>query len=346
MEVSEVSSRYELLPLLPNEVARWDELITRYESCELFHRKAWLDYLAASRGLEIPLWAIRGNSDTVGYFCGGVLRKGPFRILGSPLKSWGTNFLGPLVNRDIDQMAFLKALDDLAERERFAMVELENPLLGDDLMERAGYRPVAQPTYVVSLTPGDTQVMWRRIDLKSRQKVRKAKRARLIVEETDDIGLTDEFFDQFVEVLSRKNLFPPYDRNCPRLLFQHLRPQGLLIALRVSEPSGRTVATGLFPHDEKTLYFWGGASRMDSWNYSPNDLLQWTVMEMASRRGLIVYNMCGFGYFKSKFGGTLQSPKRWHKCYWRTARWARHGYEFYFQKRIRLRGWWEHTVNS
>lgn len=338
-------SQYELLPLPPEETARWDELIIRYDSCELFHRKAWLDYLAASRGLDMRLWAIQGNSDTVGYFCGGVFRKGPFQILGSPLKSWGTNFLGPIFNRDIDQMAFLKALDDLAEREHLAMVELENPLLRAGLLERAGYGAVPQPTYVVSLTPGDTEIMWRRIDVKSQQKVRKAKRAGLIVEETDDIRIADEFFDQFVEVLSRKNLFPPYDRNCPRLLFQHLRPQGLLIALRVSEPGGKTVATGLFPHDEKTLYFWGGASRMDSWNYSPNDLLQWTAMEMAAQQGLTVYNMCGYGYFKSKFGGTLQSPNRWHKCYSQTARWARRGYEFYFQKQIRLRGWLQHAVN-
>jgi hypothetical protein len=343
VEVSEVSLQYELVPLAPDAVARWDELIAPYESREMFHRRAWLDYLAASRGLGIRLWAIQSRGKAVGYFCGGVLRKGPFRILGSPLKGWGTNFLGPAVNSDIDQNDFLAALDDLVEREHFAMVEIENPLLRADLMERSGYVAVPQPTYVVALTQGCTEAMWRRVDLKSRQKVRKAKRADLIVEETSDPGLADEFFDEFVEVLSRKDLFPPYDRNCPRLLFQHLSPQGLLIALRVSEPNGKTIATGLFPHDEKTLYLWGAASRINSWNYCPNDLLQWTAMETASQRGLTVYNMCGYGHFKSKFGGALVTPKRWSKYYQRSARWARRGYEFYFQKQIRLRGWWEHV---
>ena len=338
-------SQYELSPLTPDAATRWDELIATYESRELFHRRAWLDYLAESRALDIRFWAIQCNGNTVGYFCGGVLRKGPFRILGSPLKGWGTNFLGPVVNRDLDQGAFLRALDDLAKRERFAMVEIENSLFRPDLMERAGYFSTPQPTYVVPLTAGNPEDMWRCIDLKSRQKVRKAKRAGLIVEETDNPSLADEFFDEFVEVLSRKDLYPPYDRNCPRLLFQHLRPQDLLIGLRISEPGGKTIATGLFPHDEKTLYFWGGASRIDSWSYCPNDLLQWTVMEMASLRGLSVYNMCGFGHFKSKFGGTLLTPRRWHKYYRQSARWARRGYEIYFQKRIHLRGWWEHVAH-
>lgn len=49
--------------------------------------------------------------------------------------------------------------------------------------------------------------------------------------------------------------------------------------------------------------------------------------------------MCGYGHFKSKFGGMLQEPKRWHKCYSRPARREQRGYEFYFQKEIRLRGW-------
>jgi CelD/BcsL family acetyltransferase involved in cellulose biosynthesis len=340
-----MAPRYQLEPLERAEAARWDELTAPYESRELFHRKAWLDYLAASRGLEIRRWTIHSSGHTVGYFCGGVLRKGPFRILGSPLKGWGTNFLGPVVNRDIDQLSFLGAVDDLAERERFAMVEIENPLLRADLMESAGYIAVSQPTYVVSLAAGDTGTIWERINLKCRQKVRKAKRAGLVVNETDDPSIADEFFDQFCSVLARKKLFPPYGRTCPRLLIKYLKPEKLLFSLRVLHPSAGTVATGLFPRDDKTIYFWGGASQIDAWNFSPNDLLQWTAIDMAAQAGITTYNMCGYGHFKSKFGGDLQRHQRWHKCYSRMAGWARRGYEFYFQERIHLRGRWEHAVS-
>lgn len=72
---------------------------------------------------------------------------------------------------------------------------------------------------------------------------------------------------------------------------------------------------------------------------------QWGCLPQYDR-GLRVYNMCGYGRFKKKFGGDLVTLKRWHKCYWRTARWARRGYELYFQKRIRLQGWWQRMTHS
>jgi CelD/BcsL family acetyltransferase involved in cellulose biosynthesis len=285
-------------------------------------------------------WAIQNGAEQIGYFCGGLVQKGPFKILGSPLKGWGTNFLGPVHDERFDQQAFIRALDDLARRESIAMVEIEGRGFSESPMENAGYHAVVQPTYVVALTPDDAATMWKRIDLKSRQKIRKAKRAGLTLEDTEDPAIVDEFFDEFVEVLSRKNLYPPYDRSCPRLLFRQLKSQDSLLSLSVRIANGRIIATGLFPHDEKTLYFWGGASRMDAWHYSPNDLLQWNAMEIAAARRLTAYNMCGYGYFKSKFGGELLQLKRWHKFYSRSGHWARKGYEFYFKNRIRLRGLW------
>lgn len=331
---------YALEPLTALEAARWDELIAPYETRQLFHRRAWLDYLAASRDVEICFWAIREHGRTVGYFCGGVLRKGPFRILGSPLKGWGTNFMGPVADRDLDQRAFLRGVDDLAARERLAVVELESPLLGDPALQAHGYEAVEQQTYVVELAPDDPGKVWDRIDLKSRQKIKKAQRLGASVRETTDARFASEFYEQFVEVLARKSLSPPYGPQCPRVLLDVLRPDGMVDALEVLDPEGQSIATGIFPHDDRTVYFWGGASRLAGWKFSPNDLLQWTAMEAACRRGLCTYNMCGYGYFKSKFGGVLERPKRWHKSYSELARLARRGYQLYFEQRIRLRGWW------
>ena len=336
--------RYRLEPLTPDEASRWDKLIARYESTQLFHRKVWLDYLAASRGVNIRMWAIRGDDRTIGYLCGGVVRKGPFRVFGSPLKGWGTNFMGPVVDRDFDQRAFLRALDQLAVTERFAMVEIENPVLSDDQLSAFGYTPVVQPTFVVTLTPGEPEKMWSRLE--RRTQVRKAQKSGLTVEEADEGAIADEFYDQFQDLMVRKGLHPPYDRGSPRLLFELLKPQGMLLALRVRSPEGQVLAVGLFPHDGHTLYFWGGASRPEAKEYRPNDLLHWTAMEMGAARGLGVYNMCGNGFFKKKFGGVIQEPKRWHKCYSRTARWGRHAYERYFQLRILLQGLWRRLLRS
>ena len=335
-----MTATYTLEPLTASEAARWDELIAPYETRQLFHRRAWLDYLAASRGVMIHFWAIRNQGRTVGFFCGGTLRKGPFRILGSPLKGWGTNFMGPVADHSLDQRAFLRAVDDLARRDGLAMVEMESPLLEGSTLSAHGYEPVEQQTYVVELAPGDPGKVWDRIDTKSRQKIRKAQRLGASVREATDPRFAAEFYDQFAEVLARKTLAPPYGPDCPRLLLEVLGREGMVYGLEATDPDGRSIATGIFPHDHRSVYYWGGASRLASWRLSPNDLLQWAIMERACLHGLRTYNMCGYGYFKSKFGGVLERPTRWHKNYSKAARWARRGYQVYFEQRIRLQGWW------
>ena len=338
--------RYVLEPLTADEQATWDSRIAGFDSAHLFHQRAWLDYLEESQGVHIRYWAIRGDGGTAGYFCAGIFRKGPFRILGSPLKSWGTNFLGPVVNADFNPEAFLHALDELAAAEGIATLEIENPILSPALMSSHGYEVKLDSTYIVELTPYDEEPAWRRIDKKDRSTVRKAQRAGLTVVECSDAAMTDEYYDQFTEVMTRKGLFPTYDRRRPRLLFQHLYPKDMLLAVEVLGPEGRPIASGLFPHDGKTIYYWGGASRMAGRQHSPNDLMHWYVMEWAIRRGMTAYNMCGPGRFKQKFGGVLVPTHRWQKYYSPVARWGRAVYAKYHGVRSRMRGRWSRLTQE
>ncbi len=332
--------RYRLEPLTPDEAARWDELIKGYESTQLFHRKAWLDYLAASRGVTIRQWAIRSGSETVGYLCGGLLKRGPFRILGSPLRGWGTNFMGPVMDRDLDQEMFLRAVDALALEEGLAMIEIEHPLLDESALERAGFEAIADFAYVVSLAPREPDRMWDSLRSTCRNRIRRAINAGLSVEDTPEPAVADEYHEQYALLPRRKGIVPPIPKEYARLLVSSLKPIDALFALRARDRSGQVVATGLFPHDEQTMYYWSGSSQEDALPLCPNELIQWTAMRLAAERGLRVYNMCGYGRFKEKFGGRLTVVKRWHKCYTRTARWARRGYELSLHARVRLRSPW------
>jgi predicted N-acyltransferase len=341
LEVRDNSSvRYELEPLTNAEEKTWDTLIAGYESAHLFHRRAWLDYLAESQGVQIRYWAIREAGRTAGYFCAGMFNKGPFRIMGSPLKSWGTNFMGPVVNSGFDAEAFLQSLDELAASEGIATLEIENPILDAGLMASRGYDVRVDSTYIIELTPHEEDRVWNRIDKKDRSTVRKARRLGLTVLESSDVSMTDEYYSQFMEVMTRKGLFPPYDRDRPRLLFKHLHPKDMLLALQVLSPEGEPIATGLFPHDDKTIYYWGGASRFAGRQYSPNDLMHWSVMEWALKRGMTAYNMCGPGKFKQKFGGALVPIRRWQRYYSPTARWGRAAYARYHGVRTKVLGRW------
>lgn len=318
------------------QASRWDELVAPYRSRQVFHRRAWLEYLAASRGAEIRMWSLQEGPRTLGYFCGGIVQKGPFRILGSPLRGWGTNFMGPVADADIDGEALLSALDQVAREEGVDVTELEYPGQSGQALQAAGYEAEEGRTYVVPLTPFDEKACWERIHSKKRNQIRKAIKCGLTVEDTDDPAVADEFYERFEDLMRRKGRVPPYTPDHPRLLFRHLKPAGLLFSLRVRDASGSILATGLFPHDDEEVYFWGGSSWQDGRDLNPNDFLQWSAIRLACERGLKVYNMCGPGRFKRGFGGDLVEIRRWHKCYSRRARWARRGYEMYFKAWTRL----------
>jgi hypothetical protein len=323
-------------PLSEDQAERWDELIAPYPERQVFHSQAWLDYLATSRGVRIRKWAITDGCGTVGYFCAGQFTKGPFQVLGSPLKGWGTNSLGPVLAPAVDLRAFLLAFDELAAREKIAMAELEHPQLNAETMAEFGYEPTTLWTYQVELDP-DEQVMLKRMSKGRRSGIKKALNSGLRVEERYDLTLADQYYDQFARIMHGKGLAPTYPREVPRLLMQHLAPAGRLLALAVHHPDGRVLATGLFPYDNGTLYFWGGASVAER-ELCPNDLMHCHAMRVGAQRGLRRYDLSGWGRFKKEFGGELITVQRWHKCYWRSARWARRAYEFYFQQRIRLSG--------
>jgi len=322
---------YRLDALSGAEVVRWDELIAPYEGRELFHRNVWLDYLASSRRVEGARWAIRADDRTVGYLCGGLLQMGPYRILGTPLRSWGTNVMGPLLDHDADQSALFVALDRLAATERLAMIELEHPSLSPRLLQSSGFERVPDWTFLVSLSGGE-DAMWRRLESTCRNRIRKAQAAGLVVEDTDDPDVADEYYAFYLDLMRRKGRRPPFSRDTPRLLFSHLKKADCLFALRVKDAAGRLLAVGLFPHDERAMYFWSGASREEGHPLCPNDYVHWVAMGLAADRGLRLYNMSGHGRFKRKFGGELTAVARWHKCYWRTARWARTGYQLWAER--------------
>ncbi len=336
----------ELEQLGDDAAQQWDELISRYPGRGVFHERAWLEYLSTSRRVKIQLWAIRRGDQTLGYFCGGIVRKGPFRILGSPLRGWGTNFMGPVMDNNLEPTSFLMALDRLAHRSGLAMVELEQRMLSEEVMAGAGYKSETTWTYLVELTPGDPEAMLKRMHKARRYGIRKALGSSLAVEDSDDPGIADEYYRQFSAVMRRKGLVSPYPREYPRLLFQYLRKADRLFALRVRDARGQVLATGLFPHDDHTVYFWGGASEEEAKHLYANDLLHWQAMCLAAERGLRLYDMSGWGRFKKEFGGELITLRRWHKCHWRSAYWARRAYEIYSKKRLRLQGRWQRVAQS
>lgn len=321
-------------------VGSWDQLIARYRGKTLFHETVWLRYLQETQEATPVFLELLSHGERVGLFSGLLVRKGPFRILGSPLPGWGTNYMGPLFDQcSLELTEVTRAIEDYAVKHLGVHhLEITCPIEVRTVDLRAvGYKSEAGMTYLVPLDRND-DVMLGRMTSTCRNRLRKGVKNGLIVEVASDEAIVDEYYDQLLEVFGKQGLAPTYSRARVRALFNHLEPAGRLLPLRVRDPNGVVVATGLFPCDEKEVYFWGGASWRRYQKLCPNELLHWSAMTLARDRGATQYNMCGKGSFKVKFGGDEVETLRWHKSCSLSASLGRRAFQVAFRMRQKVLG--------
>jgi hypothetical protein len=90
------------------------------------------------------------------------------------------------------------------------MIELENRMLSQEALEAAGFECVRDRTYLVTLHPADQDAMWRGLESTCRNRVRKAVTAGLVIEDTDDPTVVDEYYDFYTRLLIRKGRRPSF----------------------------------------------------------------------------------------------------------------------------------------
>lgn len=301
---------FELLEARP---ANWDELIRHFPTKTLFHESAWLDHVHTVHPEgRIVYYEIRDGSARLGFYCALRITRMMIPIHGSPLGGTGTNFMGPLVNADIDQRELVRALVKLFGPRHFLHLEISNPWLSRSVMEEAGFAVQEGVTHVCRL-PADVDAAFASISTEARNRVRKAKKNGVVVEITEDPAVVTHFFQQFGEVYGKQGMITPFDESRPRSLFDHLMPARRLLALWARRDD-EVLASGLFPYDERSIYFWGAASLLKHHKLCPNEALQWGVIQFAAEQGIPIYNMCGgTSQFKNKFGGEDVPYLTYHK---------------------------------
>jgi hypothetical protein len=179
--------------------------------------------------------------------------------------------------------------------------------------------------------------MWNRLSSVCRNRIRRGMRNGLRVEAVTDRAFIGTYYAQLCDVFARQALVPTYGIERVENLWNELMPAGKLLALRVVK-GDEMLATGLFPFDDRALFFWGGASWTGAYSECPNELLHWSAMCFAAERAIPAYNMSGVGQFKAKFGGRAVAIERWYKGLSPVARIARPAYRRYIRTRQRILG--------
>lgn len=325
--------------LIDDKPENWDEEIKHFDTKTLFHESSWLDHIQTiHKGGRFEFFEIREGDHKLGYFCAFIVNKALIKVYGSPLGGTGTNFMGPVVNYDIDQGQFLEALHNVIMRSKFAHLEMANEWLDPEIMRSHDFEIHSGVTHVVDL-PDNEEEAWNNLKSSCRNRIRKAEKNGLEVEVVEDLSLADEYYAQFIEVYAKQNMVTPFGLDRPRSLMQCLVPANRILPLRISH-QGEAVATGLFPFDENCIYFWGAASWLKYHKLCPNELLHWEVIKHAIAKGIPKYNMCGgTSQFKSKFGGADVPNNRYSKSSLPMMKQARSLYQKAHFARLKAAGW-------
>lgn len=311
--------------------ANWEELISGFDTKTLFHETPWHDHiLDIHPPSKILYFSIQDKGKIIGYFCGQMIRKFIFNIMGSPLGGTGTNYMGPIVNMDISQPDLIAALNRMCRKEKIHHIELCNDIFQADVMTEAGFIKIDRVTHMLSLE-GDEDALFVSFKSNCRNRIRKGMKNKLIVEVAQDNSIADHFFEQFKEVYGKQGMVIPFGKDRVVSLFNSLNSYKKLLPLVVRQGDD-VLATGLFPYDNNAIYFWGATSWLKFQKLCPNELLHWEVVKFAISKNIPFYNMCGGGSrFKNKFGGEDVSFPLFTKSYMPVLKYARTAYKkFHF----------------
>jgi len=281
----------------------WPANIDSKEAGTIYQTPAWLTFLSQTQNGEPIVAALREGSVTIGYFTGMIVRKFGVRILGSPFPGWSTDYMGFALSAGAGRPQAVQALLDFAFEElRCVHLEMMDRNLTLRDLDGLGVQYRVLRGFEIDLT-SDEDELFANMTSACRRCIRKAEKEGVVVEEAHDPEFADEYYAQLKDVFAKQSLVPTYRIERVRQLITHVYPTGRLLLLRARDRGGRCIATGIFPHMNGVMYFWGGASWRHHQFLRPNEAIQWHAMKIGKQKGLQTYDMGGGGEYKRKYGG-------------------------------------------
>jgi FemAB-related protein (PEP-CTERM system-associated) len=287
--------RAELCRFEPGDEPAWDRYVARCPTARLYHRSGWARVIERSYG-HVPryLWA-RDESGVRG-----ILPLVRFRGALGSRSLVSLPFLdeaGLCADTDEARAALWAVAGEAARRERAGVIELRQ---GDP--SGLSLAPLASKVSVMLELSGDAELMWKRLDPKVRNQVRKATSSGLTPAWCGIEGL-DDFYAVFAQNM-RDLGSPVHARRFFAAILEEFAGDARVLLVR---DGARVVAGGVcIVFRDTVLVPW--ASSLREWrSRCPSNLLYWEVIRSACDKGL---RWLDFGR-SSPGGGTYRFKMQW-----------------------------------
>lgn len=325
----------------------WDDVVARFANATVFHSLAWLQVVSEAHNVKPLLLAIGDAEDPSS--CEAAwpvleMRKGPFRVLGSPLPGWSTAYMGPLFAQGADVDSAMSAFMQHSALRRHAyfackVLDRDHPIN----LQRHGFSLVRKfDTYRIDLSQTE-ETLWGNLKSECRTRVRKAQKLGVEVRAETSGEFIEEFWRMSLETFAKANIQPTHSRRFAQELWKRLSdPSVDRVEALSAWLNGRRIATLVLPFDDHTMYYWGGAGYQDLRDIPAHNLLHWTAILQAKQRGLREYDFIstvgGAGRFKKTFGPeAVDIATHWERSPSKLMAAIKDKYERFLRKRQRIR---------
>ncbi len=276
-----------------------------------------------------------------------MVRKGPFRILGSPLRGWFTPWMDPVFSSDIPdsdresiRRQALTAFDRYGDEKRFDYVECASRLTTDSVMKALDYQPMQKATAILDISP-EPETLLKTFSKTCRKRIKRACKYGCTVKDISSLDFVPELWQMTLDVYGRKGIGPAHNPHIIKCILETHMKSGHLFCLGVFRKE-KLIAIGVQARHQTKMIDLFRATYRDCYNYFPYYLMYWHLFELAREKGVRHFNMMGVDpqnpdQFKMSFHPQLVHWNHWVKS--RTLR-GRAGsmlYEFFVEKIVRNR---------
>lgn len=308
-----------------DDLAVWDSFVDQSPQGCVFCRSWWLDALCEGRFEVLTLW--KGDELVAGMplprgrkLCWSTITMPPLtQTLGPLLAPEGD---GKYVTQLSSQMAVLRDLVEAIPAADFFRINCHPSLTNWLPFHWEGYEQTTRYTYVIE-PDTDLDTLRAGAAPQLRTKLRKAEKAGIRVELTDDVDVLLSLNEKTFAHLGTPR---PYAEADVVRMVKACAAHDARTMLVASDESGRPHAVVCLVHDPKCMYNLVGGTDPDLRNSAATQLMLWHAVELAHERGMS-FDFCGsmlegVESFNRAFGGELRPYFEIHRCPSRTARLA------------------------
>jgi len=272
----------------------------------IFHSLKWIRLLHSTQPPDLLLIGLYLDNRLVGLAPMFTRNYWIFKVAASPFIVDNTPYMGIAID-DIYLSDALSALDSYLTKKNYAFIRLIFQKDLSSITLPKGYALVNKHTHVLTLSTIDN--IWNALEGRCRTAIRKAQKSGISVSVVTDGLFIDTYYDMCKRLYGAQRMSVPNTISFYHNLLTNFSNNILMLK---AEMNNQCIGGAIILLTHERAYYLNGVSLHEYNKYCPNNLIQWTAIQIALERGCAFYDFVGsdierLANFKKSYGGNLET---------------------------------------